>query len=238
MKHFYSIAILLAMVGAAMPGRASAQDDTTKACLRDPNADKRLDACTKILAAHPSDPNFSWAHNMRGIAYYQKNDLTSAVREYGASIKLNPKDPQAYNNRGAAHFQLGQFAPAVEDYTAALKIDPRDAAAYNNRALANFQLGKIDQAVQDYTSSIKLDPKYPGAYQSRGLIYLGQNKIDLAFVDFDTAVKLNPKSAESLFLRSAGFRKKGNAASANADLAAAKLLDPNIVSKMASIGLK
>jgi tetratricopeptide (TPR) repeat protein len=151
MKHLYLIAILLAGSAAAMPSCALAQanDPNVNACLSDPSPDNRLVACAKVLAAHPADPNFSWALNVRGIAYYQKSDLANALKEYQAAIKLNPKDPQAYNNRGTVHLQQGQYAPAVQDYTAALKADPNDAAAYNNRGMANFQLGKIDSAVQD-----------------------------------------------------------------------------------------
>ncbi len=240
MKHLYLMTILLAgfVAATASGARAQTDDPNVKLCLGDPNPDKRLVACAKVLAAHPGDPKVSWALSKRGDAYSQKNDLANAIKEYDAAIKLNPKDPQAYNNRGALHLYQGQFAPAAQDFTAAIKIDPQDAAAYNNRGLANFQLGKIDQAVQDFSSSIKLDPKYPGAYQSRGLIYFGQDKIALAFADFDQAVKLGPKSAESLFLRAAAFRKKGDAPSADSDLAAAKLLDPNIVARMAAVGLK
>jgi tetratricopeptide (TPR) repeat protein len=240
MKHPGLIAILLAGLVAAMPGGARAQTDdpNIKICLGDPNPDNRLAACAKVLAVHPGDPKFSWAFNSRGNAYSQKSDLGNALKEYDAAIKLNPKDPQAYNNRGVLHLNQGQFAPAAQDFTAALKADPQDAAAYNNRGNANFHLGKMDSAIQDFGSAIKLDPRYPGAYQSRGLIYFGQEKIALAFADFDAAVKLAPKSAESLFLRAAAFRKKGDNPSADSDLAAAKLLDPNIVAKMAAIGLK
>ena len=162
MKLFYSMVILLAGFLALAPGLATAQtsgqtgtqpapqppplDAITQACLGDPSPDNRLAACAKVLAQHPANPDYSWAYNTRGNAYFQKNDLTNAIKEYDAAIKLNPKDPQAYNNRGAVHFRQGQFAPAALDYTAALKADPKDAAAYNNRALANFQLGKVDLA--------------------------------------------------------------------------------------------
>ena len=86
--------------------------------------------------------------------------------------------------------------------------------------------------------AIQLRPNYPEPYMSRGIIYYVQSKTDLAFADFDQAVKLAPRSAQALFLRSAAYNKKGDASHAQADMAAAKLLDPKIVEEMASIGFK
>ena len=126
MKRPYSIATLLIAAALAMPGRASAQDATTKACLGDPSPDNRLAACAKVLALHPNDPNFSWALNIRGIAYYQKNDTADAIKEYGAAIKLNPKDPQAYNNRGTVYHRQGRHEKAIADYTDAIRLPFRD----------------------------------------------------------------------------------------------------------------
>ena len=169
--------------------QAAPQDPMVIACLKEPNADKRLAACAQLLKAHPNDPSFSWALNIRGNTYsLQKNDLVNAMKEYDAAVKLNPKDPQAYNNRGTVHLQQGQYAPAVQDYTSAIAADPSDDAAYNNRAMANFRLGKIDQSVQDFTMAIKLRPNYADAYESRGIIYYAQDKTELAFADFSRAV--------------------------------------------------
>lgn len=39
--------------------QAPAPDPTTLACVNDPNPDKRVAACAKVLAAHPNDPAFS-----------------------------------------------------------------------------------------------------------------------------------------------------------------------------------
>ncbi len=184
-------------------------DPLVLSCRKDPNPDKRLAVCAQVLAAHPGDPNFFWAYNTRGNAYFQKNDLANAIKEYDSAIKLNPKDPQAYNNRGTAHLQQGQYAPAVQDYTAAITADPKDDAAYNNRAMANFRLGKIDLSVQDFSAAIKLRPNYYGAYESRGIIYFAQGKTDLAFADFNNAVALNPEIGGSVVPARGRLPQKG-----------------------------
>jgi tetratricopeptide (TPR) repeat protein len=229
--------ILLAAIALAVPGVSWAVDALTT-CQSDPNPDNRITACGQVLAAHAGDATYAWAFNNRGTAHYQKNQMDLALKDYDAAIKLNPKDPQAYNNRGAVHLAEGQLPLAIQDFTLAVKVDPADSAAYSNRGWANLQLGKPDLALVDYTSAIKADPKNVDAYSNRAALYYFANKIDLAFADANTAVQLNPKSPELLYLRSLVYRKKGDDAHANQDLAAAKAADPDIESKMAKIGFK
>jgi Flp pilus assembly protein TadD len=56
--------------------------------------------------------------------------------------------------------------------------------------------------------------------------------------DFNTAVSLAPKSADAIYLRSVAYRKQGNKASADKDLATARQLNPKIEAEMTKRGIK
>jgi len=230
--------LLLAGIAIAVPDMVRAAADPMVTCHNDPNPDNRIAACGQVLAAHPNDPNYSWALNSRGFAHYQKTEMDLALKDYDAAIKLNPKDPQAYNNRGAVHLSEGQFPLALQDFTQALKADPADSAAFSNRGMAYLLLGKPEEALKDYNSAIKADPKNVEAYSNRAALYYRANKLDLAFPDANMALKLNPKSPELLYLRSLIYRKREDTTHAAQDLAAAKAIVPDIESRMAKIGFQ
>ena len=54
---------------------------------------------------------------------------------------------------------------------------------------------------------------------------------DRAIADFDQAIKLDPKNAKAIYERGVAKRKSGDAAGADADIAAAKQLDPDVAGK-------
>ena len=74
--------------------------------------------------------------------------------------------------------------------------------------------------------------RQPGA----GLLKLGD--LDKALADYEAALKLNPKLAGSLYGRGVVKQKKGDAAGAEADMAAAKAIRANIADQWANYGVK
>ena len=61
---------------------------------------------------------------------------------------------------------------------------------------------------------------------------------DSAIADYDSALRLSPKMASALYGRGFAKLQKGDTANGNADQAAAKLIEPNIVEEFARHGLQ
>jgi tetratricopeptide (TPR) repeat protein len=71
------------------------------------------------------------------------------------------------------------------------------------------------------------DPRFAVAYHSRGHAYQAKHEIDRAIADYDQAIRLQPNYAAALYWRGMAKRFKGGDAGGDADIAAAKKLNPN-----------
>src|SRR5260221_354658 len=143
-----------------------------------------------------------------------------------------------FTNRGGAYVLKGQYDRAIQDYDQAIKLNPKFAKAFANRGGAYFSKGQYDRAIQDYDQAIKLDPSYATAFNSRGFTYLKMKKFDLAVADFDAALKRDPKQSGPLYGRGLAKRMNGDAAGGNADIAAAKRLDPDVARAFERYGIR
>ncbi len=81
-------------------------------------------------------------------------------------------------------------------------------------------------------------PNDAAPFDSRGLTYLKMSEWNSAIADYNAALKIDPKLATALYGRGFAEIKKGNSASGNADIAAAKSADPNIAEEFSRYGLK
>jgi hypothetical protein len=59
-----------------------------------------------------------------------------------------------------------------------------------------------------------------------------------AIADYTAALKIGPKTASSLYGRGFAELKKGSAAAGNADIAAAKAVNPKIADEFSRYGVK
>jgi tetratricopeptide (TPR) repeat protein len=145
------------------------------------------------------------------------------------SGKYDGKDLAAFFvRRGAAYSNKGEFDRAIQDYDQAIKLNPNRAAAFYNRGIDYRNKGQTDRAIQDYDQAIKLDPSFAQFFNNRGSAYHHKGEPDRAIQNYDQAIKLNPTYAAAFFNRSLAKEKMGDKAGAEADLAAARKIDPKI----------
>lgn len=65
-------------------------------------------------------------------------------------------------------------------------------------------------------------------FSNRGVAYYERGEYDRAIQNYDQAIKLNPNHAGAYYNRSLAKKQKGDQAGAEADLAAARKINPNI----------
>lgn len=134
----------------------------------------------------------------------------------------------AYYDRGTAYDDKDQLQRAIEDYSEAIRINPDYAHAYGNRGRAYGRTGRYDNAIADFDRAIQLDPNYVDAYSNRGFAYYYKGLYDRAIQDENQAIRLAPNDAVSYFVRGLAKEKSGDQAGGDADIAAARQINPNI----------
>jgi tetratricopeptide (TPR) repeat protein len=125
-----------------------------------------LEACTESITneAMSVDQRASTFVN-RGIVYMHARNLTAAIADYDAAIKLRPDLAEAHVNKGIALLHLGGHdTEAVAQLTAGLKLNPdRPEVAYYTRGIANELLGATREAYEDYKAAVALKPDWTEA---------------------------------------------------------------------------
>jgi tetratricopeptide (TPR) repeat protein len=124
---------------------------------------------------------------------------------------------------------------------AAIEKRPGSAQLLNGRCWIKATLDvQLDTALKDCTRAIELGDRAAAAtaLDSRAMVYFRMNRLDEALADLNAALEQRPGAAASLYLRGAIARRKGDAKAGDADLAAARLLSPQIDEDYAHYGIK
>ena len=134
----------------------------------------------------------------------------------------------ARNNRGVAYKANGEYDLALKDYDQAIQLNPNAASHYNNRGIIYRLKHDYDRAIADYDEAIWLKSDYVAAHYNRALAYVDKGDYGHALSDLGFVLKFNPKSALALYARGWMLLKKGDTEAGNADIVAAKAINPNI----------
>ena len=106
-------------------------------------------------------PDFVFAFNNRGNAYYGKGQFDRAIEDYDEAIRLKPDFAEAFRNRGNVYRKKGQFDRAIEDYDMAIHLKPDDGRVFANRGLAYEKKGKPTHALRDFKKAYDLGYLHP-----------------------------------------------------------------------------
>lgn len=132
-------------------------------------------------------------------------------------------------DRGAAYFAKHDYNRALEVLNQAIRIAPDYAPALKTRGGVYLNMRDYGRAINDYNKAIFLEPKYAEHYYNRGASYLGLGDYDQAIADYSEAIRLNfYNKALALYFRGVAKQGKGDGAGGQADMAAARDIDPNV----------
>jgi lipoprotein NlpI len=217
--------LLVAPAGPASAERA--QDYLTCQDRKLDTQDARIRSCSVIIASDKTSPQVkAAAYDLRGNIFGAKGELSRAVIDYEAAIRLDPNYPHPYVNRGTVWDKRGDFDRAIADYNRAIELDPSYASAYHNRGVAFGHKGELARSIADFDRAIGLDPKSADTYYNRGLAWFRKGDMDRAIADYDQTLQLNPTRTLALNNRGVAYQKKGDLDHAIADFGAAIQSDP------------
>jgi tetratricopeptide (TPR) repeat protein len=208
---------------------------------------KQGDRAVRDLAtATRIDPNNATAWAYQGDVLYHAGREAEAIESFARAIKIAPDWMWPANDRGELYADRGDYQRALSDFNHVVKVSPTYAMGWNNRCRVNAILGRLDEALKDCDEALKISPKFVNsmvksgkvsARQHRGFVHLRAGRYDQAIEDYTVALEIL-SNAETLFGRGLAKARKGDKAGADADIAAAKALDPRIAEKFTSFGVK
>jgi tetratricopeptide (TPR) repeat protein len=196
------------------------------------------------------NPKYIYAYRDRGFAYMDKGDWDAAIADYDTTIQSWERvDPNVYVGLGNAYFMKGDLDRAVDTYNRAIeRFGKRFPDAYRARCLARAFSGQTTLVLGDCNAALKLKPDDPdlldaraaGSYMRSYIGGAGRQHPGLypkALADYDAALKIDPKRASSLYGRGMTKLKLGDA-TGNADIDAAKAINPDIATVLPEKFLK
>jgi Tfp pilus assembly protein PilF len=170
-----------------------------------------------------------------GDSAMQANKLPDAEHQYSEAVKAAPSDPRVHVALGNLYNFEHKPQPAQVEYMKVIDLDPRNPAAHV--ALGNLYLDQQEprQAEEQYRAAIALDPSHANYYLQLGDVLSREGRSADAEAQFRTAIGLDPKSAQA-HLALANFlnTQPGRQAEGDAELSAARILDPKLAASAAS----
>lgn len=172
-----------------------------------------------------------------------KAQLLSDAGDYAGAlalldrIKPDPKNVYLREQRAILLFKTGRKDEATKVFDS-IRSTAKTATEFNalcwNKATAGVLL---DSALQDCRDALKLRPDTSAYLDSLGMVLLKLGRLDDALAAYNEAIAKN-SSADSLMGRAFVYSRKGDAAHADADAAAARKISARIDDIFAEYGLK
>ena len=248
----------LARRGAASQTRgdfASALADLDRACALEPdNAgflaargvlhDQMKDPAKALAdfdAALRRDPGLADVRLHRAWLHATSSERDLALQDLAVlDATLPPQSPLRAGMAGLySHFEMPR--PMLAQWNLWIAAHPHDIAledAHNGRCWARVVLGiELDQALDDCDKAVDAAPKNASYLDSRAWVYLRQGKLKKALADFDRGLAIRADGAWSLYGRGLVHLGVGDSTRAQADLAAARKLNPHIDADIQRSGL-
>ena len=217
---------------AAMPSALAAAPlvELWKTCSGSDNfLDQKIAACTEIIGSPGvSRTDRATAYGDRGTGYATKNEIDLALRDYDEAVRLDPKSANSYIFRGNAQRHLRRFDAAIADYSRALAIDAKSTQAFVGLGNVYADRNEDARAIAEYDQAIRIDPQYVLPYLDRASTFYEEKDYGGAIDSYTQAIQLDATNAFALYWRGMAKQMTGDRDGGNADIAAAKRINPDI----------
>ncbi len=170
-----------------------------------------------------------------GNAALQNTNIGDAEKDYSEADKLAPNDPRVHVALGNLYVFEHKPGPAQEEFMTVIELDPKNPQAHV--ALGNLYLDQQQErlAEEQYRAAIVLDPTNGAYYLQLADILRKEGRPFDAEAAIRTALGLNPRNAQAhLALANLLETVPGRQSEAEAEMAAARAIDPKLVAASSS----
>ncbi|MFQ5455594.1 MAG: tetratricopeptide repeat protein [Nitrospirota bacterium] len=164
------------------------------------------DSLTLWSVAVKRSPLSYLAYRGLGAAYYEQDEIESAIQAFRNSLFLKPNYVEVYYHLGMAYYKKDDIENAIEMYKKAIIMKPNYYDAHNNLGLIYKEKGMIEKAINEFTSAISADPYKPSAYINLGTAYGLKGLSDMAIKEYKNALKINQNNPNTHFNLGLAYR--------------------------------
>jgi predicted Zn-dependent protease len=188
----------------------------------------RLDQAMEVLnqlAAQNPEP--AGVERLRGIIFYQKEQLTRAVEAFSKASALDPDDRESIEMHGVSLFRLGRPAEAIplleKAHTAVERanVDPQYVLG-----LCYTDVARYDDARHAFATQYGFEPDSAEAYLLAGRLFLRREFRDQATAQATKALAINPALPLAHELLGEAALARGDFQGAIAELEAERKINP------------
>lgn len=186
------------------------------------------------------EPEASEGIDLLAALRFEAGEHDAALGMLDERIAAGGKDKLGFQVRKATLLgEMGQADAGAAMLDEAVAANPGCPIALNGRCwFRGIMSIALDGALKDCTKAIELVDSPAAALDSRALVYFRLERMDEALADLDAALEAAPEQASSLYLREMIRNRRGEKAKAAEDLAAARLVDPQIDERYGKWGIQ
>lgn len=184
---------LIAATALAACAKPDPLEVSRRACADDERpAAERVTACSTLMeSGEVEDTERIEAQAHRGAAHRAAGDVTPALRDFEAVLRVDTENAVALEGRAAILLASGQLDAAEQLVTQLIETGEADASAQFMRAEIAQSRGDYAAALEGYDAAIANDQRMAIAFARRGRAKQRMNDIDGALSDFDSALRLD-----------------------------------------------
>lgn len=146
------------------------------------------------------DPQFTYAHTLKGHEYYSSDNYEKALDCFRLSLLLDPRHYNALYGIGMVYINLGELHKADFHFKKAVSINPINVILICCVGMVLEKLGKKSLALKQYDLASKLQPLSAlPAFKKASLLFSLQ-QFDKALEQFELVKELAPNEASVHFL--------------------------------------
>jgi protein O-GlcNAc transferase len=164
---------------------------------------------TTVVPAPSYASGDATSHLRAADAALDRNDLSTAEKEYRDAAFLDPHSAEAQFGLGNVYVRLSRFPEAEKAYRAALALDPGMAAAQTNLGRAYYEMGQLSKAADAFSAGLKLDPNDAKSLYMLAVVRLQESKLSDAEQLLVRARTADPNLPEVYYGLGVLYRFKG-----------------------------
>jgi len=155
-------------------------------------------------------PGNARVRNNLGVEYGKLGMYKEAIREFEATLKIQPDFIETYKNLANAYYHSGRPDEAIGVYVEVLKLAPGDKVALRNLADLYYEVGLVKSAIKEYGVILGLYPDNVDARNNLANIFLSEGQLEDAVREYEKVLSIKPDHAEAVYNMAISLEKAGD----------------------------
>jgi tetratricopeptide (TPR) repeat protein len=136
----------------------------------------------------------------RAKAAQQQGDISAAIENYRAMLKLAPHLAPAYNNLGMLYFNQHDYTHAEQILKRGLELNPEMPTASALLGMSYFEMGKHEEAEPLLEAAVRANPSDDNLVMALARTLVGLGKYDAATPYLRSYLDRHPKDQQAWYL--------------------------------------